>query len=205
MNFSSAIKIIAACAFCVYVNTAFSHISLEQKSAVAGSTYKAVFQVSHGCQGSATTAISVQLPPGFQNAKPYPKPGWTLTTATSKLTQPYNNHGKPVTDEVTEINWTASSKEAALQDAYFDEFMLRGKLPDAAFPLWFKVLQTCENGKADWSQIPTGKNPAQKLEFPALRLEVTGSGSAVATPSLPNSLSPVIQTQQVPSHGEHKH
>ena len=53
--------------------------------------------------------------------------------------------------------------------------------------------------------MPAGKNPVQKLEFPALRLEVTGSGSVVVTPSLLNSLSPVIQTQQVPNRGKHKH
>ncbi len=35
---------------------AFSHVVLETRSAPAGSAYKAVFQVGHGCQGSATTA-----------------------------------------------------------------------------------------------------------------------------------------------------
>ena len=84
MNFLYAIKIIATYNCCVYVKTAFYHIYLEQKSAVAGRTYKAVFQVSRGCQVSATTAISVQLPLGFQNAKSYPKPCWTLTTAMSQ-------------------------------------------------------------------------------------------------------------------------
>ena len=67
---------------------AFSHISLADETALAGSTYKAVFQVGHGCQGAATTGVSVQIPAGFQGVKPYPKAGWTLTTQSAKLAQP---------------------------------------------------------------------------------------------------------------------
>lgn len=67
---------------------AFSHISLADETALAGSTYKVVFQVGHGCQGAATTGVSVQIPAGFQGVKPYPKAGWTLTTQSAKLAQP---------------------------------------------------------------------------------------------------------------------
>lgn len=156
---------------------AFSHIVLEGKSAAAGSAYKAVFQVGHGCGGSATTGLSVQIPAGFQGAKPYPKAGWTLTTKLGKLAKPYDNHGKQITEDVTVVSWTAASKEAALQDAYFDEFTLRGKLPDAAGPLWFKVLQTCESGSIDWSEVPASGTSAKGLKSPAALLEVTGPAS----------------------------
>ncbi|MFC5521563.1 DUF1775 domain-containing protein [Polaromonas jejuensis] len=153
----------------------FSHIVLESKSAPAGSMYKAVFQVGHGCEGSATTGISVQIPAGFQGARPYPKAGWTLTTKLGKLAKPYDNHGKQVTEDVTVVSWTAASKEAALQDAHFDEFMLRGKLPETAGPLWFKVLQTCESGSMDWSEVPASGTSAKGLKSPAALLEVTGA------------------------------
>ena len=152
---------------------AFSHIFLETRSAAAGSAYKAVFQIGHGCNGSPTTAVSVQIPPGFQGAKPYPKAGWTLSTQRAKLAKPYVEHGKPVTDDVTLVSWTAASKEAALQDGYFDEFLLRGQLPDAAGPLWFKVLQTCDNGSNNWSDIPASGTSIQGLKSPAALLEVT--------------------------------
>jgi hypothetical protein len=153
---------------------AFSHIVLESKSAAVGSAYKAVFQVGHGCGGSETTGLSVQIPAGFQGAKPYPKAGWTLTTKLGKLAKPYDNHGKQITEDVTVVSWTAASKEAALPDAHFDEFVLRGKLPDAAGPLWFKVLQTCESGSIDWSEVPTSGMSAKGLKSPAALLEVTG-------------------------------
>lgn len=173
MNYSIATKIIAACALCASAFPAFSHISLALAAAPAGSTYKAIFQVGHGCQGSATTGISVQIPAGFQGAKPYPKAGWALTTQFGKLAMPYESHGKPVTEDVTVVSWTAASKEAALQDAHFDEFMLRGKLPEAAGPLWFKVLQTCENGRNDWREIPAAGASLKTVNSPAVLLEVT--------------------------------
>ena len=179
MNYSTATKIIAAGAVCISAMPAFSHIVLDAKTAPAGSTYKAVFQVGHGCEGSATTGISVQIPAGFQGAKPYPKAGWTLSVKQEKLARPYDNHGKPVTQDVSVVSWTAASKEAALQDAYFDEFMLRGKLPETAGPLWFKVLQTCESGSNHWSEVPASGSAAKGLKSPAVLLEVTG-GAQVA-------------------------
>lgn len=159
---------------------AFSHIVLDSKTAPAGSTYKAVFQVGHGCQGSATTGLSVQIPAGFQGAKPYPKAGWTLATQLGQLAKPYDSHGKPVSEDVSVASWTAVSKEAALQDAHFDEFMLRGKLPETAGPLWFKVLQTCENGSNDWSEIPATGTSLKTMKTPAVLLEVTGPEAAAA-------------------------
>lgn len=151
----------------------FSHIVLESKSAAAGSAYKAVFQVGHGCGGSATTGLSVQIPAGFQGAKPYAKAGWTVSSKLGKLAQPYDSNGKQVTEDVAVVSWTAASKDAALPDGNLDEFVLRGKLPDAAGPLWFKVLQTCESGSIDWSEVPASGTSAKGLKSPAALLEVT--------------------------------
>jgi periplasmic copper chaperone A len=179
MNFTYATKMIAAGAIAACAAPAFAHIVLETTSAPAGSSFKAVLQVGHGCQGSATTGVTLQVPAGFQGAKPYPKAGWTLAVKSGKLAKPYESHGKQVTEDVTQISWTAASKDAALQDAWFDEFAVRGKLPEAAGPLWFKVLQTCDNGSADWSEVPASGTSTQGLKSPAPLLLVTG-GTTVA-------------------------
>ena len=173
MKPSNATKLIAASAMCMLAAPSFSHIALEGKSAAAGSTYKAVFQVGHGCGGAATTGLSVQIPAGFQGAKPYVKAGWTVSAKLGKLAKPYDSNGKQVTEDVTVVSWTAASKDAALQDGNLDEFVLRGKLPDAAGPLWFKVLQTCESGSIDWSEVPASGTSAKGLKSPAALLEVT--------------------------------
>jgi periplasmic copper chaperone A len=165
-------KSIAAYAIFYWATAVFAHVTLEQGSAVASSTYKATLRVGHGCDGAATTAFKVQVPTGFQGAKPMPKAGWVLSTKVSKLVKPYDSHGKTITDDVTEVVWTASAKEFYLPDAHYDEFVLRGQLPEQAGPLWFKVLQSCERGANDWSELPASGTSTKGLKTPAALLLV---------------------------------
>jgi uncharacterized protein YcnI len=143
-----------------FLPLAQAHIVLSEPKAIAGSYYKATLRVGHGCSGSATTGLTVQIPSGFQGAKPQPKTGWTLTTR------------KAVTDDVVELRWTAASKDAALPDEQFDEFAFMGRLPDQAGPLWVKVLQTCESGQNDWSDIPASGTSTRGMKLPAALLDV---------------------------------
>ena len=59
-------------ALAVIAPWAQAHVTLEQKQAPAGSYYKAVVQVTHGCAGSAMTAIRVQIPEGVPTAGQMP-------------------------------------------------------------------------------------------------------------------------------------
>jgi uncharacterized protein YcnI len=175
MNFSSSIfKLAAVCAACTAAS-AFAHVSLNEPAALANNGYRAVFNVGHGCDGSPTKAIRVSIPAGFRGAKPLPKPGWVLSTQVGKLDKPYTSHGQTVTQDVVEITWTAAARENYLPDAYFDEFVLRGSLSDAAGPMWFKVLQTCETGAVDWAQTPASGTSTKGLKSPAALLEVIPS------------------------------
>lgn len=167
MKLFNATKLIASFSLIYWPTASFSHISLESKTATAGSTYKAVFQVGHGCSGSPTTTIAVQIPPGFEAVKPHAKAGWAITTQGN-----------------TSVTWVAASKEAALPSAHFDEFILRGKLPGVAGPLWFKVLQTCDDGvnksSNNWSEVPAIGVSTKGLKSPAALLEVTAADAPVA-------------------------
>ena len=202
MNFQHALKTIAASALFVCAGSSFAHVVLVDKSAPAGSAYKAAFLVGHDCDGSATTGISVQIPAGFQGAKPYPKAGWTLAVSKAKLAQPYDSHGKQITEDVSSVTWTAAGKDAALPDAYVDEFMLRGTLPNTSGPLWFKVLQTCENASQDWSQNPATGTSTQGLKSPAVLLQVTANPNAAQA----SAASPMPAMHMAPaSPGDHQH
>jgi periplasmic copper chaperone A len=152
--------------------TAQAHVSLEQPMAPAGSTYKAVFRIGHGCNGSATHTVSVVLPVGFRGAKPMPKPGWTLGVRKAPLAQSYSSHGRTVTDDVVEVTWKAASREAWLADAHYDEFTLRGQLPEAVQPLWFKVQQLCEGAELNWADVPATGTSTRELKAPAVLLKV---------------------------------
>lgn len=167
MTVSMILKTAAACALLAGAAPVFSHVVLEQGNAFAGSYHKAVFRVSHGCQGSATTSVAVYIPAGVTGVKPYPKAGW-----------PAAIERQPAPQDVTVIRWSAAGKEAALPDAYVDEFSLRAKVPDTAGPVWFRVLQTCENGRNDWREIPATGTSTQGLKTPAVLLQVKPAEAA---------------------------
>ena len=157
---------------------ALAHITFEEPTARAGTGYKAVLRISHGCQGSATHTITMRIPAGFRGAKPMPKPGWTLTLQRAPLAEPYESHGRKITDGVVEVTWKASSREAWLDNAHYDEFVLRGETPKQPGALWFKVLQLCETGRWDWSEIPTTGTDTRDLKAPAVLLDVQANPHA---------------------------
>ncbi len=186
MRRSTSIKLIAALAVNTWTSSLFAHIVLENKAAPAASYYKAVLQVGHGCQGAATTGVSVTVPAGFKGAKPMPKAGWLLSTTRAALATPYDSHGKRITDDVAAVTWTAASPAAALADAHYDEFVLRGQLPDAPGPLWFAVRQSCADMVQDWAEIPASGTSTQGLKLPAALLQVTPAATpSAAAPTMP--------------------
>ncbi|MCA3236970.1 MAG: YcnI family protein [Curvibacter sp.] len=162
------------------VTAAHAHVVLEEPAALAGSSYRATFRVSHGCASSPTTGITVYLPQGVRGAKPSPKAGWTLTTRRAPLTQPYESHGKTVREDVVEVSWVAQSAASALPDDWYDEFVLRATLPDKAGALWFRVLQTCASGQLDWVDVPAQGTSTRGMKTPAALLDVLPRGGGAA-------------------------
>src|SRR3546814_20751607 len=73
--------------------TAQAHVTLEQPEAAAGSTYKAVVRVPHGCEGEATLKVRVQIPEGFIYVKPQPKADWALEKVKAAYAKTYDNSG----------------------------------------------------------------------------------------------------------------
>ncbi len=134
---------------------ASAHITLETKQAPAGSYYQAMFDVPHGCAGSATTEIRVTIPEGIVGAKPEPKAGWTLSMTHEKRATPLvAESGRPITERVSSITW----RGGPLPDDEFDRFLIVLRLPDHTGPLYFPTLQTCVDGATDWNDtVPPGK------------------------------------------------
>lgn len=162
-----------------WASVAMAHVTLEQTEAFAGTYYKAVLRVGHGCEGSATRAITVRLPAGVLGAKPMPKPGWTLDIRGQKAALPTDSLGQQATHPAAEISWRANSPADYLDDAHYGEFVLRARLPGTPGLLWFKVLQTCAEGQIDWAQVPASGRSTKDLKTPAALLEVKpGEASA---------------------------
>ncbi len=153
----SKLKTLLLGALLALAGSAMAHITLEQQSAAADTYYKAVLRVGHGCDGSPTRAIVVQLPPGAQHPHPMPKAGWTLSS-----------RADPASGAVTEVAWRGGT----LADAHYDEFVVRVKLPAQAGPLWFRVHQQCEQGANDWAEVPASGTDTRALKRPAALLDV---------------------------------
>ena len=154
--------------FSALLSTAtFAHITLEEPGAQAGSMYKAVFRITHGCEGSPTRSIVVYLPPGVVGAKPMPKAGWNLSIQKEKLAQPYEMHGKKIDERAAVIEWEGGR----LQDSEYDEFVIRMSLPAEPGVVRFRILQKCEQGEMDWAATPAIDKPAPKYPAPALELK----------------------------------
>ncbi|WP_207480571.1 YcnI family copper-binding membrane protein [Arenibaculum pallidiluteum] len=146
-----------------------AHVGLAVTEAPAGSSYKAVLKIGHGCAGSPTREIRVRVPHGMRAAKPMPKPGWNLETVVGPLARPYQDHGRTVSEGVTEIRWSGGS----LDDAHYDEFVFVGRLPEEPGKvLYIPVVQLCEKGEHRWIEVPAeGQKPDDLREpAPALRL-----------------------------------
>jgi periplasmic copper chaperone A len=182
---SFTIKFIAACAISAWAGATLAHITLEQASVEPGTTTKATLRVGHGCEGLPTNVIKVTIPAGFQGAKAMPKAGWSVAVQRAKLAQPYDNHGTPVTEDVSEITWTAIAREAYLPDDQYEEFVLRGKTPEAAGPLWFKVSQLCKDGdktgQNPWLEVPAVGTSTKGLKFPAALMNVAAPAARTAS------------------------
>lgn len=152
---------------------AFAHATLEKSSAPAGSYYKAVVRVPHGCAGKPTNVVRVRLPQGYYAVKPMPKPGWTLEKVRGAYETPYNNHGTEMTEGVVEIVWSGGN----LLDDEYDEFVMNGALgPDleVGSTLYFLIVQECPEGAAErWIEIPADGQDPHELNKPAPGLTIT--------------------------------
>jgi uncharacterized protein YcnI len=152
---------------------AAAHITLEQQKAEAGSYYKAVFRITHGCDGAPIRQIVVAIPEGVQGPKPMVKPGWAIEIERGKLDRPYTAlHGRIVTEEVRQIRWTGGP----LANEHYDEFVLTARLPDAPGKLYWKVSQVCEKSRIDWVEIPAEGKKLSDYKTPAAVLELTPKG-----------------------------
>ena len=162
---------LAALAVVASQSTASAHVTLATGEARTGTYYKAVLQVPHGCDGTATQAVRVEIPEGVIGVKPMPKPGWNLSITRGTYAKSYQSHGKIITEGPKEIVWSGGS----LSDDNYDEFVFTSFLAGDFRPgqtVAFPTVQQCAKGEARWDQIAAdGQNPhSLKSPAPALRI-----------------------------------
>lgn len=163
--------ICAACALLLASSDALAHVALEKGQAAAGRPYKAVFKVTHGCEGSPTIKVTIQFPEGVIAIKPMPKPGWQIVTSKGPYTRSYEfYHGVILKEGVKSVVWSGGS----LPDDFYDEFVvsafIAGELTPGQF-LPFIVTQDCESGHMTWQETAPPEH-RHHLKWPAPVLTV---------------------------------
>lgn len=138
---------------------ASAHVHVDPGTASAGGTETLTFAFSHGCDGSPTTSLAIDIPDGVGNATPVVQGGWTITRETG-------SDGVP-----TRIVYTADTpvedglKATVSMDVLFSE-------DTAGSTLAFPVTQACVTGETAWTQIAAEGENAHDLDAPAPVVEV---------------------------------
>jgi periplasmic copper chaperone A len=148
-----------------------AHVNVTPASTAAGAYTVLTFSSAHGCEGSPTTAFTVDIPEGVESVAPTLKAGWAVEKVMVDLDEPIDDgHGNTITERVGQVVYTAGTP---VPDGYRDTLEIQLQLPEdaAGERLEFPVLQQCEVGETAWNESPAadGTEP----EHPAPAIEVT--------------------------------
>lgn len=158
------------------VAPASAHVTATPSTAAAGAYTVVTFSVGHGCEGSPTTKIEIQVPESVLSVAPTRNPFYEVEKTIEQLDEPVADaHGNEVTERVASIVYTA---DTPLPDGQRDTFELSFQIPDAEGEmLTFPTVQTCEEGETGWVEVPADGQDADELESPAPGFEITAAGA----------------------------
>jgi uncharacterized protein YcnI len=143
---------------------ASAHVTISPPAGNAGEYTIATVSVPHGCDGSATTKVAIQVPKELVSITPTRNPFWTVTKKLQHLSTPIkDSEGNEITERVAQIIYTAKTP---LPDGQRDAFDLAFQVPKlTGKTIYFPTIQTCEKGQTAWVEIaPKG---AAEPEYPS--------------------------------------
>ena len=127
---------------------AFAHVSIEGKTVQAGASFDAIFRVGHGCAGSPTVKLNIQIPNRVVAVEPQAKAGWSVTSESGPLDHVVLSGGQSFSDGVKVVTWSG-----LLSPHQAGTFTLKARLADDAVVgqrVIFPVYQKCEKGEERW-------------------------------------------------------
>lgn len=168
MKLKITLALVAALALAVPAG-AGAHVTLQPDEAAAGDYTVLDVRVPNERDDSATTKVAVQFPPGFAFASYQSVAGWSVDVKMAKLAKPISSHGERITEQVSQMTWTAESERAGIQPGQFIDFPISVQIPgEAGDTLTFKALQTYDNGEVvRWIGAPESEEPAPQVTVTA--------------------------------------
>jgi uncharacterized protein YcnI len=168
-----------------------AHVGPDKSEVAAGSFVEVAMGVPHGCDGSPTTKIEIQIPKELTDVTPLVVPGWKGSVTTEKLDPPVKaEDGDEITERDATVTWTADPGNE-LADHWKLSFGLSFQVPDeVGKALVFPTIQTCQQGTSEWIE-PTVEGEDEP-EHPAPTVMIvagtgegghgdSGSGEATTT------------------------
>jgi uncharacterized protein YcnI len=156
---------------------ASAHVTITPSDTTAGAYTVLTVSVGHGCEGSPTTRLAIEMPEEILAVTPTLLPGWQVDKKMVDLDQPLEDaHGNSVTERVDQVVYTA---DEPLADGYRAAMELSLQLPDAAGEtLTFPVVQSCAQGETGWTETAAEGEDPEALERPAPTVTITEAGAA---------------------------
>jgi len=134
---------------------ASAHVTISPEEGRAGSYTVLTVSVPHGCEGSATTKVAVQMPEQVLSVTPTRHASWQVRKVMTELDDPVtDSEGNRVTERVDRVVYTADDP---LPDGYRDAFELSLQLPDTRARPWSSPRSRPVNG----ARPPGPRSPGQ--------------------------------------------
>jgi uncharacterized protein YcnI len=155
-----------------------AHVFAEETEVAAGAFSQVTITVPHGCEGSPTTQLEIQIPDDVLGVTPEVHAGWDIEVTSEALDAPVDtDEGGTVTERAAVVTFTAQAGNE-LPDDFRDSFVLGYQAPDAPGEhLFFKTIQTCAEGETAWIEEYTGEGEEPEHPSPAVVVtEASGEG-----------------------------
>lgn len=152
-----------------------AHVTVSTDNPTAGGYAIANIKVPHGCDGKATTKLTVKLPDGVTSFAAGRSPFWTSEVKMRTLDEPIEGgHGDKITEVASEVVYTA---ETPLPDGDLDILPASIRWPDTEGPVYMPIVQDCEGGASSgWIEVPAEGESGDELEMPAPMVELAPAG-----------------------------
>lgn len=125
-----------------------AHIEIASGPAASNATTKVVFGVGHGCAGTDTYRVKIDIPAGVTSVRPMRSDFATPTVE------------KDSAGNVTSVTWQKPTADALDIDIAYYELVLRLKTPDQPLTtVYFPAHQTCRASDGtlttvEWTDVP---------------------------------------------------
>jgi uncharacterized protein len=167
------------------VSVADAHITVSAPGAVRGGRDTVItLRVPTESATASTVGLKVRLPTStpLLGLLVRPVPGWTVKVIRTKLAHPVSTDDGPITQAVSEIDWTATGGGTG-PDGFQEFAVIVGQLPTTP-TLTFKVIQHySDNTNASWVEVAGPGAAEPEHPAPTLNLAATSSGPTATGPA----------------------